>query len=45
MKTAGQSLVRRDGVSYCADGETRDAAEKELLAKYPKQLDWKITDR
>jgi hypothetical protein len=37
-------LVRRDGESYCADGTTRDGAEKALLAKYD-ELDWKVTDR
>lgn len=37
-------LVRRDGRSYCADGPTRDGAEKALLAKYD-ELDWKMTER
>jgi hypothetical protein len=37
-------LVRREGTSYCADGKTREGAEKELLAKHP-ELNWKITDR
>jgi hypothetical protein len=37
-------LVRRDGVSYCADGTTRDGAEKALLEKH-NELDWKITER
>lgn len=38
-------LVRRDGKSYCADGATRDGAERALLEKYPDELDWKITER
>jgi len=37
-------LLRRDGTSYCADGKTRDGAERALIEKYPA-LDWKITDR
>jgi hypothetical protein len=37
-------LVRREGISYCADGTTRDGAEKALIEKYA-DLDWKITDR
>ena len=37
-------LVRRDGRSYCADGTTRDGAEKALLEKYD-ELDWKVTER
>lgn len=37
-------LVRRDGKSYCADGPTRDGAEKALLAQYD-ELDWKVTER
>ena len=36
-------MVRRDGISYCADGKTRDGAEKALLEKHG--LDWKVTDR
>lgn len=37
-------LLRRDGKSYSADGQTRDGAERALLEKHP-ELDWKITDR
>lgn len=37
-------MVRRDGKSYCADGKTRDGAEKTLLENHPG-LDWKVTDR
>lgn len=37
-------LVRQNGQSYCADGPTRDGAERALLEKYD-ELDWKITER
>ena len=37
-------LVRRNGTSCCADGTTRDGAEKALLEKYD-ELDWKVTER
>lgn len=37
-------LLRREGKSYCADGKTRDGAEKALIEKYD-ELAWKVTDR
>lgn len=36
-------MLRRDGRSYCADGGTRDEAERNLISKHG--LNWQVTER